>query len=293
MSRADRDELHSDSEDDEANEDDVDEVEPVDGDEEHPDDESGADTGEFDFAFRLRELNDLQRQLEGLEHFTHALQALSPGAHVEPAGGPPGRSREGRADEGDDDGEVHPHVTCDGCRQGPPLMGRVMHCADCEDFDLCARCYSNIDNLDHPRGHRFHPRRPQPAGHRGSSAMLLRMLENAMLGEALRRSVEGENSPEEQRARNEQRGREVLAKLPRQAWCANKLQDSDGSQSGECALCLEDYEHGEEVLKLPCAHYFHENCVRPWFAKSLLCPLCQREATPSEEGASAESSASL
>lgn len=106
-----------------------------------------------------------------------------------------------------------------------------------------------------------------------------------MLSEALRRSVEGEAGRDEA-ARNEARGAEVLARLPRQAW-SPALSGSDGSQGHECALCLEEYELGEKVLTLPCKHFFHEDCVRPWFAKSLLCPLCQQEASSTSEGSTA------
>lgn len=246
---------------------------------------------------RVRELTDLQQQLEGLAQFTAHLQAA-----VTRSGGPDGQEgenstdvqeREDAEDDDDDDGdvEIHPTITCDNCHRGPPLVGRAMHCADCEDFDLCARCFEDLESLNHARDHQFYPRRQQ--GRRAvPSQLLMQMLENAMLGEALRRSVHGENDPEEEAARNEARGRELLAKLPRQPWLPS-LPGVD-SQGGECALCLEEYVPGEVLLKLPCDHYFHECCVSPWFHKSLLCPLCQQPASTANDadGTAAETTSS-
>lgn len=264
---------------------------------------------------RVRELTELQRQLEGLEQVTASLQtAVSradrsggpPAARAgarEPGGGRPrgmlgfGRRR-ARAEgaEEEEEPEVHPHVTCDGCRAGPPLVGPVMHCADCADFDLCARCYRGRERLNHPRGHRFQARAARAPGERHGppSHFLLQMLESAMLSEALRRSAEGEAGgvgeeaarKEDEAARRAARGAEVLAHLKREAW-SPALKGADGSQGGECALCLEEYDLAEEVLTLPCTHFFHEACVKPWFAKSLLCPLCQQEASSASDGAAA------
>lgn len=266
-----------------------------------------------DLLARVRELTELQRQLEGLEQVTARMQAaFSPtegqaGAPATAAGGRPpreipstghrsrgailglGRHRARAAEEPADreDEEVHPHVTCDGCHAGPTLRGRVWHCADCEDFDLCDQCYQYRDRLGHPRSHRFHPRPPQQRAEqrRGMpSQLLMQMLESAMLSEALRRSVEGDVVDEA--ARNEARGAEVFASLPRQTWTP-AMACGDGSQGSECCLCLEEYKTGDNVVVLPCSHFFHEDCVQPWFAKSLACPLCQQEASSASEGAAA------
>lgn len=247
---------------------------------------------------RLRELAELQRQLEGLQQATASLQAAV--SHVERSGASAAASRAERAsghrqspasarrtateeamevaeddeDEEDEEATIHPHVTCDGCGAGPPLVGRVMKCLDCEDFDFCAQCFSNRDRTGHPRGHRFRARAGREAPG-ASPQLLLRILESTMLSEALRRSTEGEGNDQAEADQNvaEVRAAEVLSSLPRLRW------EASGKGDTECALCLEEYSQGEEVLKLPCGHLFHENCVGPWFAKSLLCPLCQQEAS--------------
>lgn len=66
-----------------------------------------------------------------------------------------------RSDEqGRDNHETHYDVICDGCGATPPLIGRVMKCADCDDFDLCSRCYPHRHKaqIGHRRGHQFFPR---------------------------------------------------------------------------------------------------------------------------------------
>ncbi|PKA48771.1 RING-H2 finger protein ATL7 [Apostasia shenzhenica] len=44
-----------------------------------------------------------------------------------------------------------------------------------------------------------------------------------------------------------------------------------------CSICLEEFAGGGEELRvLPrCGHFFHRECVDPWFEKSLRCPMCR------------------
>uniref|UniRef100_A0A0E0MJH4 RING-type domain-containing protein n=1 Tax=Oryza punctata TaxID=4537 RepID=A0A0E0MJH4_ORYPU len=50
----------------------------------------------------------------------------------------------------------------------------------------------------------------------------------------------------------------------------------------ECGVCLEGFEEGDKLRKMPCEHYFHESCVFKWLQVSRLCPYC-RFAMPAEE----------
>lgn len=53
-----------------------------------------------------------------------------------------------------------------------------------------------------------------------------------------------------------------------------------GSESEEsvCAICLEDFEEGDEVRVLACSHVYHRLCIDPWLqSSSNCCPLCKRE----------------
>ncbi|KAK7311849.1 hypothetical protein RJT34_10258 [Clitoria ternatea] len=50
--------------------------------------------------------------------------------------------------------------------------------------------------------------------------------------------------------------------------------------SGEdavCCICLSNYENNDELRELPCAHFFHKDCVDKWLKINALCPLCKSE----------------
>jgi hypothetical protein len=118
------------------------------------------------------------------------------------------------------------------------------------------------------------------------ASILLRLLESELLYEALRQSSDPEGPVEETQEEKEMRSAEVLSTLDRIRYAAasekcNK--ENLHASSEECALCLEEYSPGEEVLKLPCRHIFHEGCLGPWFTKSLTCPMCKFEvAAPTD-----------
>eukprot|EP00035_Acanthoeca_spectabilis_P024361 m.453469 g.453469 ORF g.453469 m.453469 type:complete len:358 (+) comp20505_c0_seq1:110-1183(+) len=70
--------------------------------------------------------------------------------------------------------------------------------------------------------------------------------------------------------------RKQVLKLPKRSF---KPEDADET----CCICLDDYARGDTILTLPCKHYFHEGCIRPWLQdEQRLCPICKRDplATP-------------
>lgn len=49
------------------------------------------------------------------------------------------------------------------------------------------------------------------------------------------------------------------------------LLEEDGPH---CSICLGEYEDGEKLVKLPCNHIYHEDCVGSWTTNHTRCPLC-------------------
>ncbi|KAF4403199.1 hypothetical protein G4B88_027970 [Cannabis sativa] len=42
-----------------------------------------------------------------------------------------------------------------------------------------------------------------------------------------------------------------------------------------CVICLEEMFLGCEAVRLPCFHFYHEDCILNWLEKSNICPLCR------------------
>lgn len=46
-------------------------------------------------------------------------------------------------------------------------------------------------------------------------------------------------------------------------------------EADKCAVCLGEYEDGEDVKELPCMHMFHTECVDQWLKLNRICPVCK------------------
>lgn len=42
-----------------------------------------------------------------------------------------------------------------------------------------------------------------------------------------------------------------------------------------CAICLSDYELGEDIKTIPCMHFYHKSCIDEWMVRSCVCPICK------------------
>ena len=79
--------------------------------------------------------------------------------------------------------------------------------------------------------------------------------------EIVRRRLAAER--EERDEAVEARTAEELAKLPTHQWSEGPIA-ADADE--ECCLCMEAFAGEDEVLLLPCGHYFHKPCIDRWFA---------------------------
>lgn len=44
---------------------------------------------------------------------------------------------------------------------------------------------------------------------------------------------------------------------------------------GECTICIDEVRVGDEVIVLPCRHWFHEECASLWLKQHNSCPVCR------------------
>lgn len=55
----------------------------------------------------------------------------------------------------------------------------------------------------------------------------------------------------------------------------------DNGTGDTCAVCIEDYESGDELRALDCGHAFHKDCIDPWLiTKRSCCPVCKHVIAP-------------
>ncbi|TKW32317.1 hypothetical protein SEVIR_2G160700v4 [Setaria viridis] len=51
-----------------------------------------------------------------------------------------------------------------------------------------------------------------------------------------------------------------------------------------CAVCTEEIAVADAVVRLPCAHWYHDGCIAPWLGIRGTCPMCRAELPPWDSG---------
>jgi hypothetical protein len=51
----------------------------------------------------------------------------------------------------------------------------------------------------------------------------------------------------------------------------------------ECAICLNAFCNGSKINALPCSHFFHRKCIRPWLRLRGNCPKCRKPVSETPE----------
>nr|CAX72854.1 Heavy metal transport/detoxification protein,domain-containing protein [Schistosoma japonicum] len=64
----------------------------------------------------------------------------------------------------------------------------------------------------------------------------------------------------------------AIADLP-----INVLTEEQALKLGICSICFDDFKESESVIKLPCAHIYHQNCVTTWLKQHGTCPVCRKD----------------
>ncbi|PAV85608.1 hypothetical protein WR25_08229 isoform A [Diploscapter pachys] len=75
--------------------------------------------------------------------------------------------------------------------------------------------------------------------------------------------------------------------------CTEKIQfvkdiEIPDSEVERCTVCLDEFQNGEEVRTLKCAHLFHVNCIDKWLVYNKKCPVCRLDVDKHNEGLAEE-----
>lgn len=97
--------------------------------------------------------------------------------------------------------------------------------------------------------------------------------EEAVIAEAMRRSMEEEEAPKPRMPRVKE---SVIAALPVTRLSFAHIRRLPGNHKC-CAVCLEDFKSQDYQKTLPCKHRFHPQCIDECLRHSSACPICRAD----------------
>jgi hypothetical protein len=65
----------------------------------------------------------------------------------------------------------------------------------------------------------------------------------------------------------------------------DEIMNSGEGKAAECTICLTEVSRGEDVVILPCKHWFHDECGVMWLKQHNTCPVCRHPIEGSGDNA--------
>lgn len=71
----------------------------------------------------------------------------------------------------------------------------------------------------------------------------------------------------------------LLDSLPVVEFDPRRFTDGDEPDSlpSDCAICQDQFDSEKIIIKTPCGHIWHKECLGQWFQSSRRCPLCRQD----------------
>lgn len=72
---------------------------------------------------------------------------------------------------------------------------------------------------------------------------------------------------------------DVPVPLPKEVWQSlTHIEEwKTCTDADKCSICLDDFEDGSRVTKLPCGHHYHSACIERYFSECPRCPCCRKD----------------
>lgn len=59
-----------------------------------------------------------------------------------------------------------------------------------------------------------------------------------------------------------------------EALARERVSSGEGGEERECGICLDRMVAGEEMIRMPCLHVYHMDCIIRWLDRNHFCPFC-------------------